>query len=68
MGHEQKRKKRARRWKRHAYMLIVAAAVVAVAWLLAPAARDRGPVPPGSQVVDIDGTMGGFSGISSSTP
>jgi len=61
MGHEQKRKKRAKQWKRNTYMLIVAAAVVAVAWLLAPAARDGDPVPPGSQVVDIDGTMGGFS-------
>lgn len=61
MGHGQRRNKRAKRWKRNAYILIVGTAVVAVAWLLAPAARGTGPVPPGGQVVDIDGTMGGFS-------
>jgi hypothetical protein len=67
MGHGQRRNKRAKRWKRNAYILIVGTAVVAVAWLLAPAARGTGPAPPGGQVVDIDGTMGGFSAISSST-
>src|SRR3972149_4523383 len=61
MGHGQRRNKRAKRWKRNAYILIVGTAVVAVAWLVAPAARGTGPVPPGGQVVDIDGTMGGVS-------
>ncbi|OGK93847.1 MAG: hypothetical protein A2X51_12280 [Candidatus Rokubacteria bacterium GWC2_70_24] len=61
MGHGQTRNKLAKRWKRNAYILIVGTAVVAVAWLVAPAARGTGPVPPGGQVVDIDGTMGGFS-------
>ena len=51
----------ARRWKRRAFVLIVAAAVVGVAWILAPPFERQPPRPPGSELVEIKGTMGGFS-------
>jgi heme/copper-type cytochrome/quinol oxidase subunit 2 len=50
-----------RRWKRWAYLLIVTSAVVSVAWLLAPALWGKRPHSTGGDVVEIDGTMGGFS-------
>jgi len=55
-----KRKKR-RLWKRWAYFLIVVAAASGAAWLLAPALGGGGPRPAGGDVVEIKGTMGGFS-------
>ena len=55
--------KRARRgrWKRWAYLLIVAVAGAGAGWLLAPAFWDGGSGPTGANVVEIKGTMGGFS-------
>jgi len=62
-----KRKKR-RLWKRWAYLLIVVAAASGAAWLLAPALGGGGPGTraggvgaAGADIVEIKGTMGGFS-------
>lgn len=55
-----KRKKR-RGWKPWAYLVIVAAAAVGAGWLLAPALWSGRPPAPGATVVEIKGTMGGFS-------
>jgi len=55
--------KRARRvrWKPWAYLLIVAVAGAGAGWLVAPAFWDGGSGPTGANVVEIKGTMGGFS-------
>ena len=47
--------------KRWAYLLIVAAAAAGAAWLLAPALWGGGGHPAGADIVEIKGTMGGFS-------
>jgi heme/copper-type cytochrome/quinol oxidase subunit 2 len=52
----------ARTWKRWAYLLIVISAGIGAVWLLAPAFSGARPGPPtAGDVVEIDGTMGGFS-------
>jgi heme/copper-type cytochrome/quinol oxidase subunit 2 len=52
---------RGRLWKRWAYLLIVAATAAGSAWLLAPALWGGGGRPAGGDIVEIKGTMGGFS-------
>jgi len=53
------RRKR-KRWKPWAYFMIVAAAAFGVAWLLVPAFWGAAG-PAGADVIEIKGTMGGFS-------
>jgi len=48
-------------WKRWAYSLIVLTAAAGAAWLLAPAFWSDKPLRAGAAVVEIKGTMGGFS-------
>jgi heme/copper-type cytochrome/quinol oxidase subunit 2 len=48
-------------WKRWTYLCVVAAVVAGVAWLLAPALQGSGQRAAGGDVVEIKGTMGGFS-------
>ena len=48
-------------WKRWAYLLIVTTAAGGAVWLLAPALWSQSPRPTGGDVVEIEGTMGGFS-------
>jgi heme/copper-type cytochrome/quinol oxidase subunit 2 len=55
------RRARSSPWKRGAYLLIVVAAVAGAGWLLAPALGGPGSRPAGEDVVEIKGTMGGFS-------
>ena len=50
-----------KRWKRRAFFLIVAASIVGVVWVPAPPFDRAAPRPPGSELVEIKGTMGGFS-------
>jgi len=47
--------------KRNVYLTLVGAALVVAVWLLVPSPRVDTAVPAGSQLVEIDGTMGGFS-------
>ena len=47
--------------KRNVYLILVGAALVVAVWLLVPSPRVDTAVPAGSQLVEIDGTMGGFS-------
>ncbi|OGL27543.1 MAG: hypothetical protein A3G97_08595 [Candidatus Rokubacteria bacterium RIFCSPLOWO2_12_FULL_69_21] len=49
------------RWKPWAFLLIVAVAGAGAGWLVAPAFWDGGSGPTGANVVEIKGTMGGFS-------
>lgn len=49
-----------RRWKRWAYLLIVVGVALGTGWLLTPAFWS-GAASPGATVVEIKGTMGGFS-------
>lgn len=53
--------RRRRRWKRWAYVGIVTVVVASTGWLLLPALWREAPRPAGGDVVDIEGTMGGFS-------
>jgi hypothetical protein len=57
---EQGGNRRRGRWKRSAYVLIVLVVAGATAWLVVPgflpAAR-----PPGGDVVEVEGTMSGFT-------
>lgn len=55
------KRKREKLWKRWAYLLIVAATAAGSAWLLAPTLWGGGPRPAGTDIVEIKGTMGGFS-------
>lgn len=55
----QRRKRR--RWKPWAYLLVVAMAGTAAAWLVIPPLWGAGPRPAGGDAVEIEGTMGGFS-------
>jgi len=50
-----------RLWKHWAYLLILAAVVAGAGWLLAPALQGSGERAAGGDVVEIKGTMGGFS-------
>ncbi len=50
-----------RRWKRWAYLLIVATVAAGVGWLLLPALPGEGQRPAGGDLLEIQGTMGGFS-------
>ena len=52
---------RRRLWKRWTYLFVVAAVVAGVGWLLAPALWSTGTRAVGADVVEIKGTMGGFS-------
>ena len=52
---------RGKLWKRWVYLLIVVAATSGAAWLLAPALGGGGARPGGADIVEIKGTMGGFS-------
>jgi len=54
-------RRRPARWKRWSYLLIVVTAGGSAVWLLTPALRSEGPRPTGGDVVEIKGTMGGFS-------
>ena len=54
-------RRRMRSWKRWAYVFIVSAAVVGGGWLLAPAFWSEGSHPERAAIVEIKGTMGGFS-------
>lgn len=56
-----RKQKKRRLWKRWAYLLIVLAAASGSAWLLGPMLWGGGPRPAGAGVVEIKGTMGGFS-------
>jgi heme/copper-type cytochrome/quinol oxidase subunit 2 len=56
-----KGRRKKRQWKRWTYALIVLVAVSGAVWLLAPAFWSAGPSPAGAEVVEIKGTMGGFS-------
>ena len=49
------------RWKPWAFLLIVAIVAAGAAWLVAPAFWTGGPPQAGAAVVEIKGTMGGFS-------
>ncbi len=53
--------RRRRRWKGWAYLVIVTVVVASAGWLLLPALWRETPRPAGGDVVEIDGTMGGFS-------
>lgn len=60
----QRRTPRPRRrpaWRRWAYLLILVTAAGGAAWLVAPALRGAEPRPRGGDVVEIKGTMDGFS-------
>ena len=62
--HTTKRKRAARwtrNWKRWTYLLIVASAGVGAGWLVTPALWGERPRSTGGDVVEIEGTMGGFS-------
>ncbi|MBI2202270.1 MAG: cupredoxin domain-containing protein, partial [Candidatus Rokubacteria bacterium] len=48
-------------WKRWTYLVIVLAVGGATAWLLVPRFGAGGPRPAGGDLVEIQGTMGGFS-------
>ena len=50
-----------RSWKRWVYFLIVTSAGVGAVSLLTPALWSQRSRPPGGDVVEIEGTMGGFS-------
>lgn len=50
-----------RHWKPWAFLLIVATVAAGAVWLLAPALWGGGSPPAGAEVVEIKGTMGGFS-------
>ena len=52
--------RRRRLWKRWTYFLIVSGAAVWAGWLLVPAFWVQGAGPDGA-IVEIKGTMGGFS-------
>ncbi len=56
-----KKKPKRRRWKPWAYLGIVLVAAAGAGWLLAPAFWSAGASPAGATVVEIKGTMGGFS-------
>src|SRR3990170_2816557 len=55
------KQRRRRRWKGRAYFVIVTLVVAGAGWLLLPALSRETPRPAGGDVVEIDGTMGGFS-------
>lgn len=54
-------RRRRRRWKPWAYLLIVATVAAGTGWLLLPALSGAGQRPAGGDLVEIEGTMGGFS-------
>jgi len=57
-----KAKRSSRRlWKRWTYLSIVAIVAAGAGWLLAPALQGSGERASGGDVVEIKGTMGGFS-------
>ena len=55
------KQRRRRRWKGRAYFVIVTVVVAGAGWLLLPALSRETPRPAGGDVVEIEGTMGGFS-------
>lgn len=55
------KRRRRRQWKRCTYLFIVAAVVAGTGWLVIPALRGDGPRPAGGDLVEIEGTMSGFS-------
>jgi cytochrome c oxidase subunit II len=57
-----KRKRRKRHaWKPWAYLVILGTVVAGAGWLLLPDLPGAGQRPTGGDLVEIDGTMGGFS-------
>ena len=55
------KQRRRRCWKRGAYFVIVAVVVAGAGWLFLPALPGEGQRPAGGDLVEIKGTMGGFS-------
>jgi len=55
------RRRNQRSWKRWAYSLVVLTAIAGVAWFLAPAFWSEKSFATDAAVVEIKGTMGGFS-------
>lgn len=53
--------RRRRRWKGWTYLVIVTGVLGGAGWLLLPALWRETPRPAGGAVVEIEGTMGGFS-------
>ncbi|MBI2174271.1 MAG: cupredoxin domain-containing protein [Candidatus Omnitrophica bacterium] len=54
-------RRRMRLWKRWAYFFIVSGAAVGAVWLLVPTFWVEGSRSDDATIVDIKGTMGGFS-------
>ncbi|MBI2347687.1 MAG: hypothetical protein HYV05_03425, partial [Deltaproteobacteria bacterium] len=54
-------RRRMRLWKRWAYFFIVSGAAVGAGWLLVPAFWVQGSRSDDAAIVEIKGTMGGFS-------
>jgi len=54
-------RRRLRLWKRWAYFFIVSGAAVGAGWLLMPAFWGQASSPEDAEIVEIKGTMGGFS-------
>lgn len=54
-------RRRRRRWKGRAYLVIVTLVASGAGWLLLPVFSREAPRPAGGDVVEIEGTMGGFS-------
>jgi len=54
-------RRRMRLWKRWAYFFIVSGAAVGAVWLLVPAFWVEGSRSDDATIVEIKGTMGGFS-------
>lgn len=61
MGKKFRKRRPSQRWKPWTYALILLTASVGVGWLLAPVLRSEGPPAAGADVVEIKGTMDGFS-------
>jgi heme/copper-type cytochrome/quinol oxidase subunit 2 len=58
---EKKRQARERHRKRWAYLVIVGVTIAGAGWLVVPALWSEKPNAVGGDVVEIKGTMGGFS-------